>query len=65
MYSTPNFTVNYNDGTNATPSTITPNWIPPKWYPLNRYDQYQMGLLGYVADEVQTYNNLINDYEEE
>jgi hypothetical protein len=65
MYSTPNFTVKYNDGSDSGASIVEPNWIPPKWYPLNRFDQYQMGLFGSTPDVVQTYNKLINDYEED
>jgi hypothetical protein len=65
MYSTPNFTVNFIDGSNAPTYNVDPNWLPPKWYPINRFDQYQMGLLGATPDVVQSYSDLMNDYEEE
>lgn len=65
IYSTPNFTVNYYNGSYAGGSIISPNWIPPRWYPMDRFSQYEMGLLGSTPDIVTTYNNLINDYEEE
>jgi hypothetical protein len=63
--STPNFTVNYYNGENASPYGATPNWLPPKWYPLDRYTQYQIGLLGSTPYQVDSYENLMNDYEEE
>jgi hypothetical protein len=34
----------------ATPVTI--NWLPPQWYPLDRYQQYQLGLLGSTPNTV-------------
>lgn len=65
IMSTPNFTVNYYNGENASPYGATPNWLPPKWYPLDRYTQYQIGLLGSTPYQVDSYENLMNDYEEE
>jgi hypothetical protein len=65
MSSTPNFTLNYHDGSDATVYAATPNWLPPKWYPLNRAEQYQMGLLGSTPNVVSSYGKLMNDYEEE
>lgn len=65
IMATPVFTVNYNDGSQATPYSATPNWKLPKWYPLDRFDQYQMGLLGSTPNFVATYENLMKDYEEE
>jgi hypothetical protein len=65
MSSTPNFTLNYHDGSDATPYHATPNWLPPKWYPLDRAEQYQMGLLGSAPNTINTYSKLMNDYEEE
>ena len=46
-------------------STSETSWNLPKWYPINRYSQYQMGLLGSTPYVVDTYNNLRPDYEEE
>ena len=40
-------------------------WQLPKWYPIDRYTQYQMGLLGATPYVVDTYENLHPDYEEE
>jgi hypothetical protein len=65
MSSTPNFTLNYHDGSDATVYAATPNWLPPKWYPLDRAEQYQMGLLGSTPNVVSSYDKLMNDYEEE
>ena len=65
LYSTPIFTVNYNDGEYSTPYSSTPNWLPPKWYPLNRHTQYLMGLLGSTPYYVNSYSQLMNEYEED
>lgn len=65
MSSTPNFTLNYHDASDATAYTATPNWLPPKWYPLDRAEQYQMGLLGSTPNVISSYGKLMNDYEEE
>jgi hypothetical protein len=65
MSSTPNFTLNYHDGSDAPAYRATPNWLPPKWYPLDRAEQYQMGLLGSTPNVVDNYSKLMNDYEEE
>ncbi len=45
--------------------TIESPWNLPNWYPINRYTQYQMGLLGSTPYFVDSYNNLRPDYEEE
>lgn len=66
MMSTPNFPVNYYNGIVESASPIiSPDWIPPKWYPIDRYSQYQMGLLGSTPYYVNGYENLMKDYEEE
>lgn len=42
----------------ATPSGNIINWKPPKWYAIDRYTQYQMGLLGknyYTASATPVY----------
>jgi hypothetical protein len=65
MSSTPNFTLNYHDASDATAYAATPNWLPPKWYPLDRAEQYQMGLLGSTPNVISSYGKLMNDYEEE
>ena len=65
MKSTPNFTVKYHDGFSSVVYNATPNWLPPKWYPIERFDQYQLGLLGSAPYEVDSYSNLLKDYEEE
>jgi hypothetical protein len=65
VMATPVFTVNYNDGSQATPYSATPNWELPRWYPLDRFDQYQMGLFGSTPNFIETYENLMKDYEEE
>jgi hypothetical protein len=65
MGSTPNFTVNYHDGFSSVTYSATPNWLPPKWYPIERFAQYQLGLLGSTPYEVDSYSNLMKDYEEE
>ena len=46
-------------------NTIETSWNLPIWYPIDRYSQYQMGLLGSTPYVVDTYDNLRPDYEEE
>lgn len=41
------------------------SWNLPKWYPIDRYSQYQMGLLGSTPYIVDSYAQLKPDYEEE
>jgi hypothetical protein len=65
IMATPVFTVNYHDGSQSEPYDSTPSLSLPKWYPLDRYDQYLMGLLGSTPNVVETYENLMKDYEEE
>lgn len=65
LIATPRFTLNYHDGSDATPYQSTPSWSLPKWYPINRYTQYQMGLLGSTPYSVSNYLYLMNDYEED
>ena len=65
MIATPNFTVDYHDAADATPYLVEPNWIPPKWYPINRYQQYIMGLLGSTPNKVDSYVDLMKEYEED
>lgn len=65
IMSTPNFTVSYYDAATPVVYSATPNWLPPKWYPIDRFTQYQLGLLGSNPYEVDSYVNLMRDYEEE
>lgn len=65
VMATPIFTVNYHDGSQANPYSATPSVTLPKWYPLDRYEQYLMGLFGSTPNVVDTYLNLMKDYEEE
>lgn len=65
IMSTPNFTVSYYDASTPVIYSATPNWLPPKWYPIDRFTQHQLGLLGSNPYEVDSYMNLMKDYEEE
>ena len=65
MLSTPSFTVNYYDVSDSQYIQSVLNWLPPKWYPINRYQQYLMGLLGSTPNTIETYEDLMKEYEED
>ena len=49
----------YYDENAATP------WPLPIWYPINRYTQYQIGLLGSTPNQIESLSGIHPDYEEE
>lgn len=49
---TPLYPVDYNPDNTATPSEASVNWAPPKWYAINKYKQYQYGILGNNPEEI-------------
>jgi hypothetical protein len=61
----PNFAYNYYDLDYDNTSSATVNWLPPKWLPVNYYEQYQMGLFGSTVNYVATYDDMMNNYEED
>lgn len=65
ILATPRFAYNHADAEFIYSYDSTPNWSPPKWVPLNRYDQYQMGLMGSTPHYISDYSLLHPDYEEE
>ena len=42
----------------------TPNWEPPVWTMLDKYTQYQMGLMGSTPNTIQDYSLIHPDHEE-
>jgi hypothetical protein len=55
MLATPAFPVNFDEENYQDQATgSTPNWLPPTWYPINKYSQYQLGLLGNDHYETST-----------
>ena len=65
ILATPRFAYNHADAEFVYSYDSTPNWSPPKWVPLNRYDQYQMGLMGSTPYYISDYSLLHPDHEEE
>jgi hypothetical protein len=65
ILATPRFAYNHADAEFIYSYDSTPNWSPPKWVPLNRYDQYQMGLMGSTPYYISDYSLLHPDHEEE
>jgi hypothetical protein len=65
LYATPTFRYLHSNMASAINTGATPTWEPPQWVPLNRYDQYQMGLLGSTPDVLTDYSSLHPDYEED
>jgi hypothetical protein len=58
MLATPAFPVNFDEENYEDEATgATPNWLPPTWYPINKYSQYQLGLLGDNHYETSTPNS--------
>lgn len=64
ILATPNFMYNHSDSMNIYSYSTTPNWIPPRWVPLNRFDQYQMGLMGSTPYYISDYSLIHPDHEE-
>lgn len=60
----PKFQYQVYDSEYAGSAAATVNWTPPSWFPISYYDQYQMGRMGATPDVVETYNNIVNFYEE-
>lgn len=48
------FPTNYDESSPYAPVNLTnnTNWLPPKWFAINKYVQYQMGLLSTAHDSV-------------
>lgn len=65
IVATPRFAYSHADAEIIYSYNSTPNWSPPKWVPLNRYDQYQMGLMGSTPYYISDYSLLHPDHEEE
>lgn len=65
LYATPNFIVSYYNQDVINVQNQTPLWNPPKWFAVSRYEQYQSGLLGNTPYDIENYDSLIKDYEEE
>jgi hypothetical protein len=65
ILATPRFAYNHADAEFIYSYDSTPNWSPPKWVALNRYDQYQMGLMGSTPYYISDYSLLHPDHEEE
>jgi hypothetical protein len=65
ILATPSFAYEHSNAEVIYPYNSTPNWLPPKWVPLNRYDQYQMGLMGSTPYYISDYSQLHPDHEEE
>jgi hypothetical protein len=65
ILATPQFAYSHADAEIIYSYNSTPNWSPPKWVPLNRYDQYQMGLMGSTPYYISDYSLLHPDHEEE
>lgn len=63
---TPAFPSVYYQDTDPIPSGAASNWEPPTWYAINKYDQYQYGILGSEPNLID-YSGLDNfhpDYKE-
>ena len=43
------------DGPDAPATPVTPEWLPPSWFAINKYTQYQLGLLDDL-DNVHKYS---------
>ena len=65
ILATPNFMYNHSDSTNVYSYSTTPNWVPPRWVPLNKFDQYQMGLMGSTPYYISDYSLIHPDHEEQ
>lgn len=65
ILATPYFMYNHSDSTNVYAYSTTPNWIPPRWVPLNKFDQYQMGLMGSTPYYISDYSLIHPDHEEQ
>ena len=65
ILATPSFAYEHSNAESIYAYNSTPNWSPPKWIPLNRYDQYQMGLMGSTPYYISDYSQLHPDHEEE
>ena len=65
ILATPSFAYEHSNAEIIYPYNSTPNWLPPQWVPLNRYDQYQMGLMGSTPYYISDYSQLHPDHEEE
>jgi hypothetical protein len=65
LIATPNFVVKHHNSIDIYSTNSVPNWIPPSWVPLNRFQQYQMGLLGSTPNYIVNYGNIRPDSGEE
>ena len=65
ILATPSFAYEHSNAEVSYPYNSTPTWLPPTWVPLNRYDQYQMGLMGSTPYYISDYSQLHPDHEEE
>lgn len=45
-------------------SGATPDWVPARWFPIDRYNQYQMGILGSTPNTITEYDDMHPDYED-
>lgn len=55
---TANFRYTHGTSSVVTYSGATPNWEPPIWFPIDRYSQYQMGILSATPNKIENYQNL-------
>lgn len=65
IIATPNFIYQHYNSLDIIINNATPNWVPPQWVSLNRFDQYQMGLLGSTPNIISVYENIHPDSGEE
>lgn len=57
MMATPGFPVTLDERDyELIPNSGSNNWVPPTWYPIDKYKQYQMGLMGGDYHEPATPN---------
>lgn len=64
LYSTPNFRYRHSDADIVTYSSASYNWKPPRWIPVDKYDQYQMGILGATPNIISDYTQIHPDSSE-
>jgi len=65
LIATPNFVYDHSEARIVFNLQATPNWTVPKWVPLNRYQQYQMGIMGSTPNYIEDYDQLHPDHEEQ
>lgn len=64
LVATPNFVYNHTDPSVLYSLETTPNWEPPVWTMLDKYTQYQMGILGTTPNSISDYTSIHPDHEE-